>query len=322
MIIQRYITRFILLKGFSAAALIILISIHARADMPTSQFLLVGQGARAEAMGEAVVADCFDETAAYWNPAAMAFARYPEIGFNSETLADGMFADNAGFIYPRSKYSFGFRLITLNSQIDNYDIYGNKLSQGLGENDLNFNVLTSYRLNQNIALGVGLGNTSMNLSTPGVNYGASTPNLNLGAAYNKDSLSIGASIANIGGTIKFTSDSPGEPQPLDVRIGGAYKLLLDDKPLMIDAAFESNIYDANAGGFRLGSEYTFVKYFALRGGLMIEKYGDVKPTIGFGAYYYGFGLDYAATIAPASMSDMIVSRIGLSYKFGMDASQN
>jgi len=41
--------------------------------MPTAQFLLIGQGARGEAMGESVVANCFDETATYWNPAAMSY---------------------------------------------------------------------------------------------------------------------------------------------------------------------------------------------------------------------------------------------------------
>lgn len=301
----------------AAAASILsgVMSIEAGAEMPTSQFLLVGEGARAEAMGESVVADCGDATATYWNPAAMSFARNPEIGLNSVTLSYNLIANNASFVLPGRKFSFGFRLITLNSTIDNYDTNGNRLPQNLSENDLNYEILASYRLDEYISLGLGWGSTTMNLSVPGVTYSATAGNVNCGAMYTRDSLSLGASISNLGGEMKFTNDSPGEPQPMAIRVGGAYKLL-DDKNLTIATAWESNIYDNNAGGFRAGSEYAFNENFALRGGLVLEKYGDPKPTIGFGVCYFGFSLDYSATITTGDLSDMMVSRIGLSYKFG------
>ena len=114
--------------------------------------------------------------------------------------------------------------------------------------------------------------------------------------------------------VKFTDNSPGEPQPEVVRIGGAYKAM-DGKNITIAAAIENCIYDKNASGLRLGSEYVFNKYCAIRGGFILENNGDLRPTIGFGVYEKGFGLDYSATIAPSSMSDMNVSRFSFSYKF-------
>ena len=110
--------------AFIAAVLAVIISAcpsNVSADMPTSQFLLVGQGARAEAMGEAVVADCFDQSATFWNPAGMSFAQSPEIGLNSVTVFTGITIDNASIIYPFKKFSFGLRMITLSSVVDNID---------------------------------------------------------------------------------------------------------------------------------------------------------------------------------------------------------
>jgi len=286
------------------------------ADMPTSQFLLVGQGARAEAMGEATVADCFDQSATYWNPAGMSFARYPEIGLNSVPLTGNIMVNNISYIYPGKKFSFGLRMITMSSSMDNIDSNGNLLSQGLGENDANSDIFASYKLLDYFSVGFGIGTTSMKYSTPGIDYSAATTNENLGVVYYRNDLSIAASVDNIGNEVKLTGDSTGEPQPEVLRIGGAYRAL-DDKNLTIAAAVEDCIYDKNASGIKLGSEYAFNQYFAVRGGFILENNGDTKPTIGFGAYYQGFGLDFSSTISPASMNDITVFRLGLSYKFGV-----
>ena len=302
----------------TAAALALLLIAPAKvyADMPTSQFLLVGQGARAEAMGESIVADCFDQTATYWNPAAMSFAAYPEIGLNSVPLVGGIMVNDVGFVYPGKKFSFGFRMITMGSQMDNYDSNGVLQSQGLSESDGNTDVFASYKLRDNLSLGIGMGSTSMKYSVPGITYSASTTNTNIGVVYKKDELALAASIDNIGGDVKLTDLSAGEPQPEVVRLGGAYKFL-DDKNLTVAAAMERNIYDKNASGFRVGSEYAFNPYFAARGGFIFENNGDTRPTIGFGGYYAGFSLDFSSTISPSSMSDINTYRFGLSYKFGV-----
>ena len=285
------------------------------AEMPTSQFLLVGQGARAEAMGEAIVADCYDQSATYWNPAGMSYARYTEIGFNTVPLVGNIMVNSLSFVYPGKKYSFGLRVITMASAMDNIDWNGVQLPQGLSENDSNMDVFASCKLLDYVAVGIGVGSTLMQYNTPSVTYSASTTNENLGIIYNRNFLSIALSVDNIGDNVKLTGDSPGEPQPEVIRIGAAYKTL-DANNLTFAAAVEDSVYDKNASGCRFGSEYAFNQYFAARGGLIFENNGDTKPTMGFGAYYEGFGLDFSTTLSPSSMSDINTFRFGLSYKFG------
>ena len=286
--------------------------------MPTSQFLLVGQGARAEAMGEAAVADCFDQTATFWNPAGMAFARAQEIGLNSVPLVDNITVNDISYIHPGKKISFGLRAITMYSSIPAYDSDANPLPQNLSENDTNLDVFAAYKFLDYLSAGIGIGQTSMKYSVPGNEYSASTSNINLGVVYYRDDLSIAASVDNIGGTVKLTSDSQGEPQPEVIRIGAAYRML-DAKNLTLAAGIDDSVFDKNASGFRFGSEYAFNENFALRGGFIFENNGDTKPTIGFGAYYEGIGFDFSSTLSPSSMTDITILRFGISYKFGVTA---
>ena len=312
---KKYIKNTIDTIFLEVATLVIFIGLTtASADMPTSQFLLVGQGARSEAMGEATVADCFDHTATFWNPAGMSFARNPEIGFNSVPLPGSIMVNDVDFIYPGKKLSFGFRVITMASEMDAVDSNGNVLPQNLNENDNNEDVFASYKLLNCFAIGVGAGTTSMKYVVPGITYSASTTNGNIGAVYFKNDISIAASLNNIGSNIKLTDDSQGEPQPEIIRLGIAYRTL-DGKNLILAAAAEDSTFDKNASGLRIGSEYAFSQNFALRGGFIIENNGDSRPTLGLGVYYLGFGLDISSTISPASMEDINVLRFSLSYKF-------
>ncbi len=244
----------------------------------------------------------------------MSFAHNPEIGLNSVPLVGNIMVNNLSLIYPGKKFSFGLRVITMSSAMDNVDSNGVIQAQGLSENDNNTDIFVSYKLLDYFSIGIGAGSTSMQFVTPGMTYSASTTNENLGVVYNKNFLSLAASIDNVGDNVKLTSDSPGEPQPEVIRVGAAYKTL-DANNLTLAAAIEDSVFDKTASGFRFGSEYAFSQYFAVRGGLIVENSGDTKPTVGFGAYYAGFGLDFSTTLSPSSMSDINIFRFGLSYKF-------
>ena len=310
--------KFKLKKCITALALsIIVASVKADADMPTAQFLLIGQGARAEAMGESVVANCFDETATYWNPAAMSYVPNPILGITGTNVTTGMNGSYMAFVLPSKKFSFGIRSLTMSSTVDNYDSNGNLQSQSLGENDSNFNILASYRLLDCLSLGLGFGSTSMSFTVPNANLSASTDNMNLGVLYKKDYFSLGASLSNMGGTMKFySSDNSGESQPQIMNIGAALTMF-EKKNLTIAAAMQSVSNDStNPGGFRIGGEYMFGKYFSLRAGFIPVQNSDPEITFGFGLNYGRFGLNYASTITSGNSSDSNISRVGLSFKFG------
>ena len=293
-----------------------LTAVKAGADMPTGQFLLIGQGARAEAMGESVVANCMDETATYWNPAAMSYAPNPVVGFNSYSSADNINSSNIAFVIPFKRFSFGVRLLTMNSSIDNYDANGNLLSQSLAENDSSESLLVSYRLLDCLSLGLGIGNTKMIFTLPNNNNpGGSTSNTSLGILFKKDNLALGASFSNLGGELKFYGNSPSESLPQTLNIGGALSLL-EKKNLTLSVALQSVANDSNAGGFRVGGEYLFNKYFALRAGIITIQNSDPEPTFGFGLNFGRFELDYADTLMTSNSGGSSENRIGLSVKFG------
>jgi hypothetical protein len=293
----------------------VLAQVKAGADMPTAQFLLIGQGARAEAMGQSVVANCFDETATYWNPAAMSFVPNPVAGLSGANISENVTSNYAAFVYPYQKYGFGFRYLSMSSIIDNYDVYGNKLSQNLMENDSSISLLASYKLIDCLSVGLGVGNVSMKFTVPGTSLNADANNISLSALFKKNDLSFGACLSNLGGTIQLDTDAAAESMPQVLNIGGAVSLL-ENKNLNISAALENVANDANAGGMRMGGEYLFNKYFALRGGFIPVKNNNIETTLGFGLKYDRYGLDFAATIAPGEASDMNVFRLGFSVKFG------
>jgi TolB-like protein len=310
-----------LIAGFIAVVLSLCLWDKAGADMPTAQFLLIGQGARAEAMGQSVVANCFDETATYWNPAAMSFVPNPILGFSSADLgADNINSSYVAFVYPYKKFGFGFRYLAMNSTIDNYNASGDRLSQGLAENDSSTSLLASYRLVDCLSVGLGVGTINMKFTVPGMNLDAGANNNSLGILFKKNIVSLGASLSNLGGLIKLDSSASGESMPQTLNIGGALSLL-QKKNLTVSAALQSVANDSNAGGMRLGAEYVFNQYFALRGGFIPIKNSDTETTLGFGLKYKRFGLDYAMTLAPGGAGDANVSRIGLSFKFGTIAEE-
>ena len=287
----------------------------AGADMPTAQFLLIGQGARAEAMGQSVVANCFDETATYWNPAAMSFVSAPVAGLSGTNISENLTSSYAAFVYPYKKYGFGFRYLSMNSNIDNYDAYGNKLPQNLMENDSSISILASYKVIDCLSIGLGLGNVSMRFTIPGTTLNSGANNICLSSLYKKNDYSVGACLSNIGGNIQLDNDIAAESMPQALNIGAALSLL-EKKNLNISAAFENVANDANAGGVRIGSEYLCNKYFSLRGGFIPIKNNNIETTLGLGLKYERYGLDFAATIAPGEASDMNVFRLGFSVKFG------
>lgn len=274
-------------------------------DLPAAQFLLVGQGARAEAMAGAVVSNCFDYSALYWNPAASAFLKNPELGFNYTQLPAEIESNYLAFIYPYKKMAFGLRVIDEDTTVTSFDGTGVK-GADITNKDSNFNFVFAYKIINSLSVGVGAGNVDMQLDT----YKKSGSNVNLGAIYKKDRFSAGMSVANIG---EIKDNARSEAQPTVVRAGVSYSFL-KNKNLLVSFSGEQVFNYKKASGPGFGVEYFIIKNIALRGGVKVH--GAPQPAFGLGLNYNRFSLDLAYTGGQQGLKETDVARLGLSIKFG------
>lgn len=122
-------------------------------------------------------------------------------------------------------------------------------------------------------------------------------------------LSLGASIANYGGGLKYGTETT--PLPTILRVGAAW-----EKPTVMDQsvllAAESDFYMNEAiRSLRFGLEYHFQRIFNLRLGYKAAE-DNKGMTMGFGLHYGDMALDFSTGMANEVYNS---SLIAFSYKF-------
>jgi len=278
------------------------------AGVPTAQFLLVGQGARETAMGQAAVANCYNYSAPYWNPGASAFLKNPTLGFSFAQLPEEIGSSYASFIYPFRKFAVGLYSISEITSVTTYDIYGN-IGPDTQVSNINSAFNFAYKIFDSLAIGLNLGSIRMNLG----NYSATAQSNSIGFIFFKNRLSLGLTSANIGGDITFV-DTP-EKQPKLIRLGLAY-YFLEKRNLTVAFSTEEVQDDENAGIRGLGIEYYPLKNIGLRLGLKNTNDGIPTITAGLGLNLKRWVLDYAFNSQGQELPNMDIHRIGLSVRFG------
>lgn len=265
------------------------------ADMPTGLFLLVPQGARAEAMGRAVVSNCLDYTALYWNPAAAAFVPGFTLGADQVNLFPDANNDTMPNMYlagivPLKNFSFGFRYINQTAEVELFDQTGYSLGMNKAENSSNIGVTGAYRIFPELALGISLTHTSMRLLDVEANAFA----VDAGLLFKKERLAAAVTLANLGQQVRFTEQGPLESLPMLNRIGLSY-YLLSKKNLLCSIAVEKVWRMEKAGGQSFGVEYFPGRNFALRGGVGRRNDSSILYYAGVGISFAHFNLDFAHT---------------------------
>ncbi|MFC1546453.1 PorV/PorQ family protein [bacterium] len=291
---------------------IICLSTVCFADTPTAQFLLVGQGARAEAMGQSVVANCFDYSAVYWNPSALPYLKQGQAGFVNTKFPTDIEHNFFSITYPYKHFGFGFHILSHNTHMTFYDNLDNEISSGKGEQSLYYSSAFSYRISQFFSLGCSLGHTSMQLHNNfGDNYESKAMYMNLSGLYRHNRLSIGFS-GYTGGKLSFEND---EKQPDIFRVGGAFEFL-KKRNFLTCLSYTRDFDDENAEAVGLGIEYTQFDKIIMRGGYNYKKRGPGTPSLGIGIKFKKFNFDYAFTPKLASLETMSFHRMGITFKFG------
>lgn len=311
--------------------------------------LLIEPGARQAGMGEAGTATADDALAGYYNPAGLAFQGKTKRNVQFmhtnwlPTLADDMYYEYLAY----SQYFEGWGNFSFNLMY--FDMGDQVYTTSTGENQGTFSSFelmgsVSYgaTMTDNFALGLTLKSIYSKLSESGQEAEegkgvGSTFAVDIGAMYKTPvrGLTLGATIHNLGPKISYIDVSQADPLPLNVIFGVAYVpvetefnrlLFVADvfKPLVRrqGTPFEALIkgwYDEDDEweqvDFKVGTEYLYNQFMALRAGYTYDKDGELKsPTFGIGILYDKLDFDiayYSATDNP--MQDSM--RFSLGYNF-------
>ena len=251
-------------------------------------FLKIGVGARAMGMGSAFVALADDPTSVYWNPAGLASIEKTQVtvmhnewilDFRQEFVAVGtqLGPGTLGIGFA------GFYTEELERRSDTGVLEGH-----YGANDIAFTGAYGLRLAPGLDAGVGLRYLRGMIDQ----IDATTIAGDLGAKYrvSDTGLTLGASVANIGGDAKFEAEE--FPIPLTWRLGGAWSKNVEALRGRATVSAEYRQAREDDGKFHLGGEYAYRDRLALRAGGAFG-YDDQDLSFGLGLMKDWFRFDYA-----------------------------
>ena len=281
------------------------------------EFLAIGVGGRALAMGSAQVAIVNDVTSGYWNPAGLARINYPQVALMHEEHFGNLVNYNyAAVAIPYGK-DMSIGLSIMRSSIDGipdtrnalYDANGDgildlnrgdrldytKISE-FSNSDWAFYLTFAKRQTDNFYWGANVKIIRRDLAE----YGATGIGFDLGAVYMPmENLYLGANIQDVTTTLVAWSTGRNELISPTAKVGAAYAMQFLGGSLMpavdFDLRFENRksastfaagpvSFDAHAG-----FEYKFKNIFAVRAG-----YNDVKQfTLGAGIFLPKLQIDYS-----------------------------
>jgi hypothetical protein len=280
------------------------------------EFLAIGVGGRALAMGSAQVAVANDVTAGYWNPAGLAMLNYPQVALMHEEHFGSLVNYNyAGVAIPYGK-DMSFGLTIIRSSIDGIPDTRNALYDANGDGVLNINTdrldnskitefnntdwafyLTFAKKQQdNFYWGANVKIIRRNIAE----FNATGIGFDVGAIYiPTENFFLGANIQDVTTTLVAWSTGTNELISPTLKIGAAYALSIFSGKLMpaldFDIRFENR---KTASTFAVGPvsfdvhsgfEYKFKNIFAIRAG-----YNEVKEfTLGAGIFLPKLQLDYS-----------------------------
>ncbi len=208
-------------------------------------FLLISPGARASGMGEAFVAIADDATAAFWNPAGLAFQTNREITLMHcnwlPQLVSDMYYE---FIAYRQYFeslggTLGGNLTFLNmgEQVwtdENTDDQGQPIVLGTFHSwDLAVTLCYATKLTPDLGVGIGMRYIHSHLAPigAGAEKGKGVADgfaVDLGVLYKLPfvrGLSFGANLSNLGPKVTYIDAAQADPIPTNLKIGFAYRVL-------------------------------------------------------------------------------------------------
>jgi hypothetical protein len=295
------------------------------------EFLAIGIGGRALGMGGAYTATGNDVTAAFYNPAGLAFMRYPQAALMHDSRYGNLVNYNyAGVAIPYgSDYTFGLTVTRLgvdgipdtrNALVDRvtgnvvYDINSDaqidptKVTE-FSDQDWAFYFSAAKKQSDKLYFGANIKFISRSIAE----YSAFGLGLDVGAIYlPSENLKLGATIQDVTTTLVAWSTGRNELITPTLKIGGAYSYLLTQSisvvpALDFDIRFENRKFASqfNIGPVSFdphaGLELGYKNVVFIRGG-----YNDVKQiTVGAGIKLPKLNIDYSFARFSESADDRL-----------------
>jgi hypothetical protein len=267
------------------------------------QFLKIGVGARAAAMGGAYVAVADDATALFWNAAGIARIdpTKSEVSLNHMNYVADLSFDQIGFVFhvKRIPGAFGIhaRALSMDPMIET-TAYQPDPTVGTG-NEFDAGMMTvglTYARSFTDKFSAG---GTVNFIHEGLaEFSQQTYAFDLGTLYDVGTLGmkIGMAISNIGTQIKFIEREARIPAIF--RVGTSFQVLQSaDQKLL--GAFEFSHPPDNSERLNVGAEYGFKNFVYVRGGYNINY--DAEGLAGGVGFHFPVSvagqadLDYAFT---------------------------
>ena len=297
-------------------------------------FLLISPGVRADGMGEAFVAVADDASAIFWNSGGLAFLENNEFLFMHSNwlpqLSSDLFYDYGAFTHPVDGLgTFGLSITYMNFGEQNVtDERGPEVIDKFTSYDFAVSGAFGTKIKSNIGLGVNMKIIRSNLAPFGAGKEEGTGQawtfgVDLGILYKQflfDRLNFGINLSNMGPKVAYIDVDQADPQPTNLKLGFAYRLLDSEfNKITLTADFNKLLVrrytDGKSDPFykaiftswgdepfdqemkkvisHVGMEYWYAAFFALRAGYWDDKIGKIRAkTFGAGFRYSIYQIDF------------------------------
>ncbi len=267
------------------------------------QFLKIGVGARAEAMGGAFVGVADDATALFWNAAGIARIdpEKSELSINHANWPGELSFDQVGYVFhiKRIPGAFGVhaRALSMSPMVET-TAYQPDPDVGTGKTFDAGMMTAGFTYARSFTDKFSAGVTANFVNEGLAEFSQQTFAFDVGTLYDVGTLGmkIGMSIANMGSQIKFIDRSARIPSIFRV---GTSATLLQAADQRLTGSFEFSHPPDNSERLNVGAEYAFRKYVFLRGGYNINY--DAEGLAGGVGFHFPVSvagqadLDYAYT---------------------------
>jgi len=293
-----------------------------RAGISTAQFLKIGVGGRAAAMGESFVAISDDASALYWNPAGLAQFKTNQVIFSHNVWLVDINHDFLGAVYHLdSDNTFGISLTSLSMEkmpvTTEFSPFGN--GEYFGFSDIALSVSYARKMTEQFSFGGTvkyIEETLDKLKMRGVMIDIGTYyRTGLGSTRFAVTVSnFGAELAPDGEVVlvgnRKKSDWQSFAPPTIFRIGFAFEPYQDEQH-SVTTSIQLNHPNDNSENVSLGVEYSWSRMLFLRGGYKI----NVEEQ----NYSFGAGINVPISIAQFTFDYAFANfeQLGSAHRFSI-----
>jgi hypothetical protein len=285
-----------------------------------AEFLRIGVGPRAIAMGEAQTAVADDVYATYWNPAGLANLPVQEAGFMQNQYVEGISEQYAAYAFPTNRLgTFAGSVTYLHmGEFDGYDAVGQRAgSVGASDTAAAFSYARPLWRDRRAGMGLALGTTLRYLREQLDTVSASASAGDIGLLFNPGHIAndrlrgwaAGLTLRNIGSSMRFDQESFRLPQILSAGLSynGTWK---SERFVM---AVDGRKPREGAGSYGAGLEIRTLTYLLARAGYSSDSDWGNGLRFGGGLVFRTLQLDYAYAGAGAFGA---IHRIGVTLRIG------